>query len=297
MGNEILIGDYLRQARLNKNINLDELQQKTKIQKRYLEAIEKGSFDLLPGDYYVRTFIRQYATVVGVDGNRLVAIYDGESSFGAPLPKREKPVSVEGSRVTSTVKKKNWLDYLPTILMGLIATMILVIVGYFTLQNKPENPMIDVASSIDVHQKSETQPSTTSQETSATTTSTSEATSASSQEEKPMVMKTTHLNAQDTIVEVTEAKEPLKLDFTALDGRCWVGVMVNGAYLLQQTLEPGDKQSIALPKGTEEVAIVLGASANVDLTLNEELLPFKEGDMPLLQKNITLKLAAATTNE
>ena len=42
MGNELLIGDNLRQARLNKNISLDELQQKTKIQKRYLEAIEKG---------------------------------------------------------------------------------------------------------------------------------------------------------------------------------------------------------------------------------------------------------------
>ena len=50
MGNELLIGDNLRQARLNKNISLDELQQKTKIQKRYLEAIEKGAFDLLPGD-------------------------------------------------------------------------------------------------------------------------------------------------------------------------------------------------------------------------------------------------------
>ena len=46
MGNELLIGDNLRQARLNKNISLDELQQKTKIQKRYLEAIEKGAFDV-----------------------------------------------------------------------------------------------------------------------------------------------------------------------------------------------------------------------------------------------------------
>ena len=58
VGNELLIGDKLRQARLNKNISIDELQQKTKIQKRYLEAIEQGKFDLLPGEYYIRTFLQ-----------------------------------------------------------------------------------------------------------------------------------------------------------------------------------------------------------------------------------------------
>ena len=134
MGNELLIGDKLRQARLNKNISLDELQQKTKIQKRYLEAIEKGAFELLPGDYYVRTFLRQYAEVVGEDGEHLIAVFNGETELDATAPmKARQPIeTVEGSRMTThgPAKNRTWLDYLPTILMALIALTILIIVGY-----------------------------------------------------------------------------------------------------------------------------------------------------------------------
>lgn len=69
----------------------------TKIQKRYLEIIEQNDFESLPGTFYVRAFIRQYASAVGLDGNQLVDIYDGKEPAIVEEP---KPVyeELEGSR-------------------------------------------------------------------------------------------------------------------------------------------------------------------------------------------------------
>ena len=51
------VGKKLHDARVAKGYTLDDLQQATKIQKRYLIAIEDEKFDELPGDFYVRAFV------------------------------------------------------------------------------------------------------------------------------------------------------------------------------------------------------------------------------------------------
>ena len=68
----VSIGKTLRDARIAKGFTIDDLQQTTKIQKRYLIAIEEERFDDLPGDFYVRAFIKQYADTVDLDGAELL---------------------------------------------------------------------------------------------------------------------------------------------------------------------------------------------------------------------------------
>lgn len=161
MANEATtIGTRLRQARLNKNISLDELQQITKIQKRYLEAIESGELDLLPGSFYVRAFVKQYAQAVGEDGDKLVAVLAGKETLTPPPPKRPQPETIQGSRKSLHVEEKTGnpvMRLLPVIFFGLVALVIVVIVFYMTWQDRNnQTPMIADNSSVVVDQATTT---------------------------------------------------------------------------------------------------------------------------------------------
>lgn len=70
------IGHSLREAREKKGLSLGQVQQETKLRTRYLVAIEEGEFDALPGEPYVRGFIRNYCRAVGVDPQPILARYD-----------------------------------------------------------------------------------------------------------------------------------------------------------------------------------------------------------------------------
>lgn len=66
------VGARLKEARVAKGLSLESLQETTKIQKRYLIAIEEGNFHLLPGKFYARAFIKEYASAVGLDPDELL---------------------------------------------------------------------------------------------------------------------------------------------------------------------------------------------------------------------------------
>ncbi len=69
------IGEKLREARESKGLTLQEISEQTKIRLVYLQAIENGDFDKLPGKVYVKGFIRSYATMVEIDPNEVLQPY------------------------------------------------------------------------------------------------------------------------------------------------------------------------------------------------------------------------------
>ena len=74
----------LRELRLSKEITLEELENRTKINAKYLEAIEEGNFDILPIPY-LRLFLRAYAIEIG--GNSERALEQLDSFIGNTKPK------------------------------------------------------------------------------------------------------------------------------------------------------------------------------------------------------------------
>jgi cytoskeletal protein RodZ len=80
----ILIGTALREARMNKGLDIADCAEAIFIRARYLAAIEDGRFEDLPDPAYVSGFVRAYADHLGVD-------LDGFAEPDRDLPVRSAP--------------------------------------------------------------------------------------------------------------------------------------------------------------------------------------------------------------
>lgn len=69
------IGELLRTAREERGIPLREISDQTRIQVRYLEAIETNDYKRLPGGIFNRSFVKAYAKCVGYDEKEAVDAY------------------------------------------------------------------------------------------------------------------------------------------------------------------------------------------------------------------------------
>jgi cytoskeletal protein RodZ len=76
------IGGSLREARLKRDLTPADVQKAIRIRDRYLQALEEERWELLPGDAYVKGFLRTYADYLGLDGNLYVEEYN--SRFARP---------------------------------------------------------------------------------------------------------------------------------------------------------------------------------------------------------------------
>ena len=69
------IGAQLREARTRARIEIAQMEAQTKIRAKYLRALENEEWELLPGPTYVKSFLRTYGDMLGLDGRQLVAEY------------------------------------------------------------------------------------------------------------------------------------------------------------------------------------------------------------------------------
>lgn len=77
------IGDLLRQRRKELNMSLKDIESGTSIRLNYLQAIEEGQMEKLISPIYAQGFAKQYASFLGLDGERLVA--EHQEIFKRPI--------------------------------------------------------------------------------------------------------------------------------------------------------------------------------------------------------------------
>lgn len=123
----ITVGEVLKNKRENLKISLEKASSETKIQKRYLQYIEKNEFFPFQSEVFLTGFIKIYAKYLNLNVSKVLALYRRTN----PVFKKEQPK-------TSTTKpsyKKSKINITPKLAIYVIlGVSTLLIIGYIVSQ-------------------------------------------------------------------------------------------------------------------------------------------------------------------
>ncbi|WP_125581218.1 helix-turn-helix domain-containing protein [Lacticaseibacillus suibinensis] len=295
------IGQKLRTARIEKGYTLDDLQQITKIQKRYLIAIEEGNFDALPGDFYVRAFIKQYAETVGLNADELLTQFQQDIPDTQPQEYVEQSVENRTrSERSSAASPVNKLRQHAVPIMIVVAVVIIVFGVYFVMWKSSQGPKQTVptdSASVSVSSK---KASSSAQSSSKKTSSSKKAASSSkkkasssSKKAEQSVAVTTVSASQQTATVTNLPKSGNQLTVAAPDGAAWIAVYVNGSITWQGTLQGGSDHTVDLPDGVTSFAVHSGNTPGTTIKLNDKTVDISGATGVV--RTITFKLADSST--
>ncbi|MDT8901365.1 RodZ domain-containing protein [Anaeroselena agilis] len=80
------VGELLRTEREKQNMTVKDIEKATSIRALYIQAIEDGKYDVLPGEVYLKGFIRNYASYLGLNPQQVLDVYRDNQSPQAPQP-------------------------------------------------------------------------------------------------------------------------------------------------------------------------------------------------------------------
>ena len=94
------VGRYLREQREAKGMSREEISRSTRVPVSSVERIENDQFDELPGEVFVRGFLKSYARAVGVPQEEVLARYTASRrvAWVTPLPLSTASKPARGQR-------------------------------------------------------------------------------------------------------------------------------------------------------------------------------------------------------
>lgn len=125
------VGYYLRRTREVREIELEDIAKKTKISVRFLKAIEEGKWHLLPGDVFVKGFIRAYAQSLGLNPDEIVEKYVQEKG-------------VEPKQDLKVVQKKSIPVKLIYFFAGFLFLAFIILLFFFLQKNKGSEVVVSL---------------------------------------------------------------------------------------------------------------------------------------------------------
>ncbi|WP_240702466.1 helix-turn-helix domain-containing protein [Priestia megaterium] len=294
------LGQRLRQERESKGLSLEDLQKLTKIQKRYLLGIEEGNYEVMPGKFYVRAFIKQYCEAIGLDTDAIFEEYKSDipSTQTEDMPQQLSRVRSRKEIPQHTKGVSKAYDYLPTVLVvaGVVVVGIIIwVIAQNIVSDKNKEQANQEAPN------SEVQQSNTQEETNETTAKNDNSKSEDEQiaadkkekekaakekaekekaeKEKKDSGKQEYKEVQKTGRSATYAlsgTDAFNLEVTSTQADTWLDVKNGkGNAFFSSILKKGETKEFDLTKETE-ARVNIGYSPGVELKVNGKAvdLPF-----------------------
>lgn len=138
-GSDAKIGRFLEQKRKERGLSLEEVEQATKIRKRYLTGLEREDYAMLPDAVYAQGFLKTYANYLGLDGEALSQQLKsrrkprrerGINYSNPPKSSFEQPLIPPGG-LRGTEKRKVSTSAIVTLLIAILALIVLIGALYF----------------------------------------------------------------------------------------------------------------------------------------------------------------------
>ncbi len=264
------LGEELRRKREDRNIDLNDIAESTKIGIRFLKAIEADNYAILPGGIFTRSFIRAFAKRVGMNEDEAMDMYAQQV---APPPVVEQPAdthqksskhppsiiqSYENNappprkKSSKSAPETNWSSVF--IIIGILIVVGIIIAALVRQINKNQATQVVIPETPKVEQPQSEPPSN---QTASTQNSNQQPSTPTEQPQAP------NLASSDSLKVRIEAKE----------NDIWVQFQADEAKPAQVILKPGEGQDI--PPALSAVKIKYGNKQSLKLIINN-----KEANIP-----------------
>ena len=123
-------GEFLKQLRLTKKLELSEVARELNIPERHLMALEKDDYTALPEPAFIKGFLRTYAKFLGADADKLVYRFDEIYTNDTGLPSNHalenSPLKALGRLQRGRKPRLAWIKWLliTLILLAVLAALI-----------------------------------------------------------------------------------------------------------------------------------------------------------------------------
>lgn len=262
------IGEVLRTAREGQGWTFVDLQRITKIQAKYLQALEYNDFDFIANSDDVQSILKAYAEALELDADVLLDAYETNSLVKYYEDEEEELRSSELKR-SYKVRKRKKNSYLPLIYLLLATGLIIIFVIYIVhsrLQNRASITPTTTSYSIVEQSVSEASSGT---ETSSTEQAQSNSTSSSSSATENVTVSGSGSNIVATLKTVTY---PVEVTVTAKNTTSWISLsdtLLEGGV----TLTPDNSTvTTTVEEGVTSTTLVLGVVKGVEVTVGGQKL-------------------------